>query len=73
MPYIIQKKGELVTVPVAAVYIYKGTQEECEAFLKSSPKDKEEARARQLKFLKDLNHGRGWRKGIKGRYRSQVR
>lgn len=73
MPYIIQKKGELVIVPEASAFIYKGTHEECMAFLNITPKDKEEARARQLKFLKDSNRGQGWRKGIKGVYRSQVK
>ncbi len=64
--YIIRTKGEYRIVDTASSYIYKGTREECEAWLDSKPKSKEEARQRQEQFLAESHRGQGWRKGMKG-------
>ncbi|MEN0006702.1 MAG: hypothetical protein AAF798_21290 [Bacteroidota bacterium] len=71
MLYVIKVKDEFRIVDRANSYIYRGSREECEAWLQSKPASPEEAKARQLKFLKESRRGQGWRKGKKGVLTSQ--
>ena len=64
--YVIKVKDEFRIVDTASSYIYKGTREECEAWLESKPDSLEEAKTRQEKFLAESHRGQGWRRGMKG-------
>jgi hypothetical protein len=66
MLYVIKKKDEFHIVDQASSYIFRGSREECEAWLNSKPATPEEAQARQKKFLEESRRGQGWRKGQKG-------
>lgn len=71
MLYVIKVKDEFRIVDKANSYIYMGSREECEAWLDSKPSSKEEALARQKKFLEESRRGQGWRRGKKGVLTSQ--
>jgi hypothetical protein len=54
MAYLIERNGEykIVDYEPASGYIDKGTRQELMKYLQSAPETKEEARRRQIQFLK---------------------